>query len=83
MDNIEKLVKKHNNNLFKKSDINKLTCNRRANNNCPSDGKCLSSDIVYSAEVLIGNNQQGDKYFGTCETEFKTRLGSHKNPFKN
>ena len=43
----------------------------------------LSSNIAYSAEVLIGNNQHGDKYFGICQTEFKTRLGNHKNSFKN
>ena len=83
MDNMEKLVKKHNNNLLRKNDTNKQNCNCCANNTCPLDGKCLSSNIVYSAEVLIGNNQHGDKYFGICETEFKTRLGNHKNSFKN
>ena len=83
MDNMEKLVKKHNNNLLRKNDTNKRNCNCRANNTWPLDGKCLSLNIVYSAEVLIGNNQHGDKYFGICETEFKTRLGNHKNSFKN
>ena len=39
MDNIEKLVKKHNNNLLKKNDTNKRNCNCRANNICPLDGK--------------------------------------------
>ena len=83
MDNMEKLVKKHNNNLLRKNDTNKRNCNYCANNTCPLDGKCLSSNIAYSAEVLIGNNEHGDKYFGICETEFKTRLGNHKNSFKN
>ena len=41
------------------------------------------SNIAYSAEVLIGNNQHGDKNFGICETEFKTRLGKYKSSFKN
>ena len=80
---MEKLVKKHSNNLLRKSDTNKWTCNCRANNTCPLDGKCLLSNIVYLVEVLIGNNQQGDKYFGIYETEFKTRLGNHKNSVKN
>ena len=83
MDNMVKLVKKHNNNLLRKNDTNKWNCNCRANNTCPLHGKCLSSNIGNSAEVLIGNNQHGDKYFGICETEFKTRLGNHKNSFKN
>ena len=34
-------------------------------------------------KVLIGNNQHGDKYFGICKTEFKTRSGNHKNSSKN
>ena len=82
MDTMEKLVKKRNNNLLRKSDTNKRNCNCRANNTCALDGKRLSSKITYSAEVLIGNNQHGHKYFGICETEFKTRLGNHKNSFK-
>ena len=83
MDNMEKLVKKHNNNLLRKSDTNKQKYNCRTTNTCPLDGKCLLSNIVYSAEVLIGNNQHGNKYFGICETELKTRLDNHKNSFKN
>ena len=83
MGNIKKLVKKHNNNILRKNDTNKQTCNCRANNTCPLDGTCLSSNTVYSAEVLTGNNQQGDQYFGICQTEFKIRLSNHKNSFKN
>ena len=41
------------------------------------------SNIAYSAEVLSGNNQHGDKKFDICETEFKTSLGKHKNSFEN
>ena len=40
-------------------------------------------NIVYLAEVLIGKNQHGCKYFGICEKELKTRLGNHKNSLKN
>ena len=70
MDNMEKLVKKHNNNLSRKSDTNKRNRNCRPNNTCSLYGQCSSSNIVYSAEVFFGNNQQGDKYFGICQTEF-------------
>ena len=68
MDDMEKLVKKHN--LLRKNDTNEIVIVARI-------------ILVYSAEVLIGNNQQGDKCFGICETEFKTRLGNHKKLFKN
>ena len=83
MDNMEKLVKKHNSNILKKDDTMKRTCNCRVKNECPLDGKCLSSNIVYSAEVLIDNNEQGDIYFGISEMEIKTRLRNHKKSFKN
>ena len=81
MDNMKKNSKKPNN-LLRKSDTNKRNCNCHVNNTCPLDGKCLSSNIVYSAEVLIGNNQHRGKYFAICETKFKTGLGNHKNSFK-
>ena len=64
MDNMAKLVKKHSDNLLRKNDTNRQNCNCRTNNTSLLDGKCLSSNIIYSAEVLIGNNQQRDKYFG-------------------
>ena len=83
MDNMAKLVKKHSDNVLRKNDTNRQNCNCRTNNTSPLDGKCLSSNIVYSAEVLIGNNQQRDKYFGICKREFKTMVGYHKNSFKN
>ena len=84
MDNMEKLVKKYINNLLRKEQHKKQTCNCRTNNNTsPLHCKCLSSSIVYSAEVLIGNIKQGDKYFDIRKTEFKIRLGDHKNSFTN
>ena len=67
---------------MRKNDTNKRKYNCRASNNCPLDGKCLLSKSVYSAEVLISNNQHGDQYFGIRETEFKTRLSNHKNSIK-
>ena len=67
MDNMEKLFEKHsNNNLLTKDYTNKRICNCRANNTFFLDSKCLSSNIVYSAEVLISSHQKGDKIFGIC-----------------
>ena len=77
MDNMEELIKKHNNNLLRKDDKNYWDCDCHANSTCPLHGKCLSPNIVYLAEVLIGNNQHVDNYFGICGAEFKTRLGNH------
>ena len=72
MDNIKKVVKKHNNNLLGKNDTNKRTCNCGANNTCSLDAKSLSSNIVYSAEDKSTRRQ----CFRIYEEEFKTRLGN-------
>ena len=80
---MEKLVKKHKNNLLRKNQTIKRTCNSCKNYAFSLDGKCLSSNLVDSAEVFIINNEQENKCFGICETEFKTRLGNHKMLFKN
>ena len=82
-DNMEKLIEKQNSNLLRKIDTNKRKYNCRTNNNSPLDGKCLLSKSFYSAEVLIRNNQNGEKYFGLREAEFKTRLNNHKNSVKS
>ena len=80
---MEKLVKKYKNNLLRKNQAIKRTCNSCKNYAFSLDGKCLSSNLVDSAEVFIINNEQENKCFGICETEFKTRLGNHKMSFKN
>ena len=80
---MEKLVKKHKNNFLRKNQTIKWTCNSCKNYTFSLDGKCLSSNIVDSAEVFIINDEQENKYFGICEREFKTRLGNHKMSFKN
>ena len=80
---MQKLCKKYNINLLRKHDTSKRDCNCCSKNTCLLGRKCLSSNFVYSAEVLVGNNQQGDKYFGICETEFKSRLGKNKNSLEN
>ena len=80
---MEKLVKKHKNNLLRKNRTIKRTCNSCKNYACSLDGKCLSSNLVDSAEVFSINNEQENKCFGICETELETRLGNHKMSFKN
>ena len=71
MDNIEKLVKKHKNNFLRKNDTNKRSCNCRANNACPLDGKCSSSNIFYSAGNI--------SLLATINTETNTLVSAKQN----
>ena len=56
-------------------------CNCRNKQSCPLDGKCLSSSIVYRAEVTSDNNTK--IYYGASEGEFKTRYNNHTKSFRH
>ena len=64
----------------------KRTCNCRKRKECPLDGECLKSDIVYQATVTEKRKKKEDKistYIGLTSTTFKARLANHKQSFKN
>ena len=53
-----KIINSHNKYVAtKKVQANQNLCNRRSPDNCPLGNKCLTSKIVYSAEI-INNSQQ-------------------------
>lgn len=81
--NIKKIITKHNNHLLNKKPNQELnrTCNCRSKPDCPLDGKCLTSCIVYKAVIQTQNETL--TYFGASEGEFKTRYNNHKKSFKN
>ena len=56
-------------------------CNCRNKQTCPLDGKCLSSCIVYRAEVINDNNT--NIYYGASEGEFKTSYNNHIKSFRH
>ena len=70
MDNMEKLVKKHNNNLLRKNDTNKRNFNCRAKNNCPLDGK-----NVYLQTLFI----QLKSFLATIKTETNNLVSVKQN----
>ena len=56
-------------------------CNCRVPRDCPLDGKCLTSNLVYKSTV---NSVDGPKeYIGLTASTFKTRYTSHKSSFKH
>ena len=56
-------------------------CNCRNKQSCTLDGKCLSSSIVYRAEVISDNNTK--IYYGASEGEFKTRYNNNTKSFRH
>ena len=68
---------------FQKVQANQNLCNCRNPDNCQPDNKCLTSKIVYSAEIITDSQQPSKFCLGICETEFKTRFNNHKKSFRH
>ena len=82
MDNITKIINSHNKYVASKKDrANQNLCNCQNPDNCPFDNKCLTSRIVYSAEIITDDQQPSKFYLGICKTEFKTKFSNHKKFF--
>jgi hypothetical protein len=85
MPNMGQIITSHNKPVLKKNipQDEKPTCNCRNPTNCPLDGKCLSSQIVYQATVIREDNNSQESYIGLTETQFKTRYNNHTSSFRN
>jgi len=51
-------------------------CNCQIKNNCPLNGHCLQSNVVYEAQVKTENSVKS--YIGLCEGTFKLRYSNRK-----
>lgn len=57
------------------------TCREPAN--CPLNGNCLQSSVIYQATVETNDNKPSQTYIGLTENSFKTRFTNHRNSFKD
>ena len=80
--NIEKIIASKNSKVLKTPEPEKRTCSCPKNKECPLDGKCLSSEIIYQATVHLPNAET-KTYIGLSSTEFKKRLGVHRQTFND
>ena len=48
---------------------------------CPLQGKCLSTNVVYHADVIPDNNEETSFYIGLAE-KFKPRFNNHNHSFR-
>ena len=58
-------------------------CICRVKNSFPLDNKCLTSQLIYQADVTNNLNDEYRYYLGPAETIFKERYSNHKKSFKN
>ena len=81
MPNIEKIIKGHNSKILNVQHGESRSCNCRVKECCPLNGKCLTSCLVYKADLVSEDAKK--VYYGACEGSFKERWGNHKKSFKN
>jgi hypothetical protein len=80
--NIGTIIAAKNSKLLQPPKEEKRMCNCKQSQNCPVNGKCLDSSIIYRATI---NEDSGkvNTYTGLTCNDFKTRWGAHKHSFNN
>ena len=87
MSNMADRIKAHNNKILNQKTSQSITdsdeekCNCRQKEECPLNGKCLTTAIVYQATVQYDGKTA--KYIGLTEGDFKTRYKNHVKSFKH
>ena len=72
MSNMSNFIKQHNSNILSSpTKTEERSCNCRNKDNCPLDGSCLKTCIVYRADVIKHNGTH--IYYGASDGEFKFR----------
>ena len=76
---MSKVISSHNAKLLneKPNDVTvplQPLCNCNVKADCPMEGSCLASEIVYQADVKASDNSI-KKYIGLTEPTFKKRFG--------
>ena len=64
-----------------KPKIESYGCNCRDRDSCPMENQCLTSQIVYRADVSNNKDNETKFYYGLTETSFKKGYGNHKRSF--
>ena len=80
--NIAQIISAKNSKALKPPEPEKRKCSCPKTKECPLDKKCLSDEIIYQATVMEPESEP-KTYIGLCSTDFKARLGVHKDSFKN
>ena len=64
-------------------DTNERQCNCRQLNTCPVEGKCLSTSVVYQADVTTVDKNETKSYVGVTGGPFKNRIRNHVKSFSH
>ena len=85
MPNMGTIIKRHNARICgagREDGGQTRRCNCRKPEQCPLNGRCLTSRIVYKATVETSNTRAPKVYIGSTETPFKQRYANHLMSFR-
>ena len=86
MPNVNQIISAHNKYILnnnKPKQNAQDTCNCRKDRQCPLEGNCLISSVIYQATVTRKDNLRDETYIGLTENTFKTRFNGHSSSFNN
>ena len=84
--NMESIAKQHNSKILNESNTNNEqghTCICRVREQCPLNNNCLSSGVVYMANVSIRTMTHWEKLYRINRRPFKLRFNQHTSSFKH
>ena len=87
MPNVKQIIDGHNKAILKiaetaqpqKNEGNMCSCGKKED--CPLNGECLVSEVVYQATVTTGDEKE--TYIGLTATQFKARYRNHLMSFRH
>ena len=86
-DNLQTIIKKHNRKILETTTNTTISteknCNCRKKKDCPLKNNCLTSSVIYNANVTTESDAAGMNYIGLTEGTFKQRYTQHKLSFRN
>ena len=81
-ENIESIIRSHNAKIASPPKAESASCNCRKKHECPLDGECQRSSVIYKCEITAPELPK-KVYIGLTEKTFKTRFNSHKQSLNN
>ena len=85
MPNMKNIMKQQNEHLLREEpEEEQQLCNCQNVEDCPLNGHCLTSDLVYTADVSYKDGEEDvqDTYHGSTRGPFKTRWNEHNSSFR-
>ena len=81
MENIKSVINNHNMKVLNNTVEIEESCNCRKKNNCPLDGKCLTPNIIYEAQIALNQLNYKQKQIlntGLAATQNHSTLNAMK-----